>query len=222
MNELNLIIETIAPSKRIQCIKKHNKWYDKNIEKLAIIRDKAHNNAKSNNTEENWRVFRLARNNYNKGVKSAKRMYFSDKLTVKNKKENCNTKCKNVKDEIAIKKEYNVENKLGSTVKDITNTKKKIAPRNIIHNNRVVTSLKDVANISNQHYIAQIDTIRNKFTKSDLSHLDILKKLIPKPKTKMKIPFITIDKTKEIIKKMKSSNSLGHDCASIKIYKKII
>lgn len=42
-----------------------------------------------------------------------------------------------------------------------------------------------------------------------------------KPNKKFSLPFAKIDDVKNIIKKMKSSNSLGHDMTSIKIYKKI-
>ena len=35
INEVNLCIETIAPSKRIQCTKKHCKWYTQALTQLA-------------------------------------------------------------------------------------------------------------------------------------------------------------------------------------------
>ena len=68
-------------------------------------------------------------------------------------------------------------------------------------NNRIVTSLKDITNIANEYYISKIDSIRKMFKPSKVSHIDLLKKLIPKPNVKMKIPLITIDKTKLLIKK---------------------
>ena len=46
--------------------------------------------------------------------------------------------------------------------------------------------------------------------------------IFEKNKNKLKILYITLKETKNIIKKMKISNLMGHDCASIKIYKKLV
>ena len=105
--------------------------------------------------------------------------------------------------------------------KNITNNNKKPPPRKIIHENKVITSLKKICNIANCHYIQKIVNIRNKFTPSVVSPIDILKKIQARPKNKFKLPLITIEETKTIIKKLKSSNSTGHDLATTKIYKKL-
>ena len=42
------------------------------------------------------------------------------------------------------------------------------------------------------------------------------------PKSKFILPKISISQTKKLIKGMKASNSVGHDLASIKIYKKLV
>ena len=84
-----------------------------------------------------------------------------------------------------------------------------------------VSSIRTIANIANQHFIKKINTIRNKFIHSNITHIQILEKLISKPKSKFTIPYITVKQTKILIRKMKSSNSTGHDLSSIKIYKMI-
>ena len=43
--------------------------------------------------------------------------------------------------------------------------------------------------------------------------------IILKPTSTFKLPFITLDKTIELIQGMKTSNVTGHDSTSIKIYK---
>ena len=63
--------------------------------------------------------------------------------------------------------------------------------------------------------------IRNNFTPSTITHTQILEQLISKPQCKFTLPHITIKQTKKLIRKMKSSNSTGHDSSSIKIYKLI-
>ena len=65
INEIDHIIETISPSKKIQCTKKHIKQYTKELNDLAEIKNKYHSKAKYTDSEEDWRQFRLIRNKYN-------------------------------------------------------------------------------------------------------------------------------------------------------------
>lgn len=51
-----------------------------------------------------------------------------------------------------------------------------------------------------------------------MTHIDVLKMIIPRPKAKFTLPYITITQTKRLIQGMKTSNSLGHDLALKKIY----
>lgn len=106
------------------------------------------------NSENDWRLFRQSRNQYYKAIKEEKNRYYSTKLTVKNKKDN----------DISNEEEYNTENKLWSTVKELANTKTRVLPRLISFNNTVTTSLKEIANIACKHYIDKINKIRSKFT----------------------------------------------------------
>ena len=62
------------------------------------------------NSEEDWRQFRLTRNKYNNLVKSTKNNYYSDKLTVKSKKEDNNVGSNNINNKVEIKQEYTNHN----------------------------------------------------------------------------------------------------------------
>ena len=42
---------------------------------------------------------------------------------------------------------------------------------------------------------------------------------VPQPKSTIKLPYITLEQTIKLILDMETSNSLGHDLASIKVYK---
>ena len=79
--------------------------------------------------------------------------------------------------------------------------------------------MKKIANIANSHYINKILNIRSKFTPSNVTHINILEKIIPKPSSKFTLPYISTKQVSKIIQKMKSSNSIGHDCSSIKLKK---
>ena len=85
VNEVNLCIETISPSKRVQCTKKHCKWYTPALTQLAQYKNKLHNVAKSTDSENDWIIFRHTRNAYNKAVKDTKAQYYSNKLTIRSK-----------------------------------------------------------------------------------------------------------------------------------------
>ena len=233
INEVNRCIETISPSKRIQCTKKHCKWYTPALTKLAEYKNKIHKIAKSSNSETDWRIFRNIRNKYNNLVKETKSKYYSQKLTINNKNiangktnnngNNINNKNNNIDrtNNTHIKPEVSIINKLWTTVKELTNTSTKAPPRNIIHENSVITSLRKISNIASNHFINKIIKKRNNFTPSTITHTQILEQLITKPKCKFILPHITIKQTKKLIRKMKSSNSTGHDSSSIKIYKLI-
>ena len=112
-------------------------------------------------------------------------------------------------------------NKLWTTVKEMINNRNKVPPRLINFSSRVVTSLREISTIANEHYISKVKNIREKFSFSEVTHINILEKLIKKPTSKFHLPKITLKGVKDLIKNMKSSNAIGHDAASIKIYKKL-
>lgn len=209
---LNITIDSISPSKLVQCTKNHTKWYDKNLQELAKIKNEAHSKAKNSNDPEKWRIFRNIRNKYNNTVRSTKDKYYTDRLTIKSKD----------KSTVKIKPELNSTNKLWTTIKEVTNNVSKSPPRNIIHNGQMVTSLRKISNIANKFYIDKINKIRDSFTPNEVDHIEILESLIEKPKSKFILPKISISQTKKLIKGMKASNSVGLDLASIKIYKKLV
>ena len=65
ITDLNTIIQTIAPSRLIQCKNRYNKWYNHNIERQADIKNKEHSKAKMTNDPEDWRDFRRQGTNIN-------------------------------------------------------------------------------------------------------------------------------------------------------------
>ena len=78
-----------------------------------MLRDISHTVAKNTDNEYDWRKYRNLRNKYNNEVKKSKNKYYTSKLTIQDKE------CK--KDKI-LKNEYKIDNKLWTTVKDITNS----------------------------------------------------------------------------------------------------
>ena len=92
--ELNTIIQTIAPSRLIQYKNRYNKWYNKDIETQADIKNKAHDKAKLTNDPDDWRDFRRQRNKYNDDIKTPKNNYYYNRLTVRDKNDKNDIKLK--------------------------------------------------------------------------------------------------------------------------------
>ena len=70
--------------------------------------------------------------------------------------------------DIRLKDNVTNDNKLWSTIKDMTDSCNKTPPRNIDHDNRQVTSIRQIANIADRHYIDKIDKIRQNLKNIDL------------------------------------------------------
>ena len=82
IRELTVIIESIVPSKRVQCTIKYAPWIDKNFVEQAKIRDNLHMIGKISNKEEDWRIFRVQRNLVNNLNKTIKNRYYSCKINI--------------------------------------------------------------------------------------------------------------------------------------------
>ena len=86
LNELSIIIECIAPSKKIQCSKNYAPWINKDFIREAKIKDELHRIAKGSNSIDDWRKFRAQRNIVNKINKSNKSSYYNSRLNIKKMK----------------------------------------------------------------------------------------------------------------------------------------
>ena len=140
MNELSIIIECIAPSKKIQCNNSYVPWLNEEFQRESKIKDNLHRIAKGTNNEEDWRNFRAQRNLVTKMNKANKSKYFNYQLNIK-KNDNGD--------------EYKYQNDVQSkimwgTFKNLTKTNKQLPPRVILHNGNLVTSVKKIVNITNE------------------------------------------------------------------------
>ena len=71
--ETNKMVDNLALGKRVQCTKSYAKWYNKKVENWGKIKDFAHSKAKMTNSNDDWRIFREARNRYTNVIKREKR-----------------------------------------------------------------------------------------------------------------------------------------------------
>ena len=106
--------------------------------------------------------------------------------------------------------------------KTITNNNKQVPPRNINHNGKFITSIKDICDIANQFYIDKIKKIRDNFTiNNKINPINILSSLIKRNPNQIYIKYATNEQILKIISKAKNKNSVGPDIVSMKVVKKL-
>ena len=67
----------------------------------------------------------------------------------------------------------------------------------------MITSPKQIAEYANTFFIEKVKKIRAELPKINSDPIEILSKLIPRCNDTFNLPFITIEQTKKIIKKLK-------------------
>ena len=172
------------------------KYYDDKIWNDLKIQQNLLDTAIKSGLTDDWRNFKKFKNNLLKIIKTKKANFLKDKIN------NTNEKWKLLK---KLKEE--------STIK---------TPQMLKYLNFCYTDSKMLANISNNYFIEKIKSIRRKFIPSENDSIEIFKNLKPRNENSFKIPFITINETKNFIKELKSSNSTGYDNINSKFLKKIL
>ena len=132
LNELSIIIECIAPSKKIQCTNSYAPWIKDDFLRESKVKDNLHRIAKGTNSEDDWRKFRAQRNLVNKINKANKSSYYNYRLNIN---QNDNGDEEKYQNEVRSKIMW-------GTFKNLTNTNKQVPPRVILHNGNLVTSIK--------------------------------------------------------------------------------
>ena len=78
------MVESIAPSKHVQCSSNYVPWMTAEQRSEAHLRDNYHKTATKTNSEDDWRLFRLQRNKVNNINKNNKLNYYKNKLNINN------------------------------------------------------------------------------------------------------------------------------------------
>ena len=191
--EMNRIIEDIAPSKLVQIKGSLEPWSSSDTEEVKNKAEEQLQKAITSGDIEDWRLFRSFRNQAFRFIEAAKRTFFIGRLN--------NTK--NLWREF---RSYKGENDNSSPTKVIEGTKE-------------ITSPKKMCNVFNDFFINKTKDIQAKFDDDDEGQLEILEKLVPKPKTTLDIDHVTIDEVYAAICRMKTSNSCGFDQISSRTMK---
>ena len=173
--ELNSIIESIAPSRIIQCKDNYLPYYDNDIHETISKTNNVLTKAIKSKNNNDWIEFKNLRNTTQKIIKNKKKEYLEGKFG-------------HLKDSWKFIKKFNA-------------VKVQSPPDKIESDNKIITRPKQLAELSNQYFIDKINKIRSTFTWSPLGPIDILSKLIPESESEFIIPEITLTEMKILIKK---------------------
>ena len=193
--ELNSILESIAPAKRIQFRKDNAPYINEELRSKLKTSNDLLTDAIKHNDNDHWRLFRHYRNQTMKEVNIAK------KESIINKFKNNNDKWK--------------------LIKDINKSNKYNPPTTIKTKEGYVTSPRQIAQLANSYFINKIKLIRESFSNVGIDPIEILRILIPKVQSSFKLEPIHNSETVKILKKLKNSNSTGYDGISNKFLKKV-
>merc|ERR1712240_159741 len=194
MREFNNTIEIIAPKTKRQVKKNYTPYLNKETREGKKKLNQMHNKAKQTQQDEDWREYKNLRATINKQIDRQKQEYINKKLN-------------------------NSEDRW-KTLNEINNKSAFTSPRSIIHNDAIITNIQEICNIANDYYINSIKTLREKIPQTNVTPIDILKKIYKRSQTTLEIPIPTIQQITQIIEKAKSTNSVGHDNIYMKMIKK--
>merc|ERR1712240_269665 len=194
MRGINNIIEIIAPRTKRQVKKNYTPYLNKETREGKKKLYQMHNKAKQTQQDEDWREYKNYRATINKQIDRQKQEYINKKL------DNSEDRWK--------------------TLNKINNKSTFTSPRSIIHKDSIITNIQEICNIANDYYISSIKKLRDNIPQTNVTPIEILKKIYKQSQATLEIPIPTIQQITEIIKKAKSKNSVGHDNISMKMIKK--
>merc|ERR1712240_850711 len=185
MRGINNIIEIIAPRTKRQVKKNYTPYLNKETREGKKKLYQMHKKAKQTQQNDDWREYKNYRATINKQIDRQKQEYINKKL------DNSEDRWK--------------------TLNEINNKSTFTSPRSIIHKDLIITNIQEVCNIANDYYISSIKKLRDNIPQTNVTPIDILKKIYKRSQATLEIPIPTVQKITEIIKKAKSKNSVGHD-----------
>ena len=196
INEMNEIIERIAPVKVVQRKSNEKNYDNKETAEFRKETEAQLEKAIRLNEIEEWRIFRSMRNQLLKWMKNV----YSQRM----------------------ERKMNDKRTMWNQFKNVVNPNKGSIPTCIITENKQETSPAKISNMMNNFFMEKIEKIRKNFGERRNSNLSYLELLIGKPNTQFHLPEITIKETYEIITNMKTTNSSGFDNTNSRIIKEIL
>ena len=189
----------IFPKKEVLIKKKKSiPWITRGLIKSSKRKQRLYENFLRHKTVKNEKKYKTYRNNFNKVLKFAKRLYVSDLL---------------MKYRNDIKKTWR-------TVNELIGRKSVCAdyfPKTIRHKNREIHSKQDIADIFNDFFTSIGSDLARKIPQNNVLYTSFLNIV----DTEMKMYDVTDEETKKAFHSLKSNKSAGFDEISPKVVKSV-
>ena len=182
---MNEVINGIAPTKVVQCKADYIPYINKEVlEHIEETNEQLTKAIETKKTDE-WRLYTNLRNQVGKLIEGSKKVFFELK--------------------------QNTTKGRWYTIKNLAQENKTTTPSRILDKGAYITSPKEIANSLQDFFIDKIIKIREGFTPPTVAAREILRRISVPPKTRFILREITLEETKECIRSLKSSNTVGFD-----------
>ena len=195
VEELNRIVNAIAPARLVQYKSKENDYSNKETKDLRKEAEGMLKEAIENNRDEDWTHFKNLRNRYKR---MARKGY-----------------------EIVMKGLLTKPKEMWKKITDQIKPEKVSTPKSIIDKGVTIRSTKKLAQTFDDHFIDKIEKMQSEFVETGKDPTEILELLVEKPEDTFKLNEISIKRTYEIINNLKTSKATGFDDVNSLVLKEI-
>ena len=172
--ELNNIIEDLAPARRVQVTNKHEPYMTDEIRDRMTEVDNLLTKAINSGQKDDWRLHSSQRNLLYKDIKRAKDDFITRQL---------------------------IDPKLGwRNIRKFNGLDKAVTPSKISHNSQIITSPIKIADITNNFFVDKVTKLNNVMSNEERDLLAVFNRLIPrKQHNPFKLRYISKDNVTVIL-----------------------
>ena len=186
--KLNMILDEVAPIKRIQVRNKYAPWLSNATKALITERDLAQKKAAESNDDEDWKQFRKMRNQINNKLKMEKRQWQARRLEA----------CSNTSD-------------TWRTIKGWLGWRGGGPPTQLVVDGELKNKPGDLARCMNEFFINKIRTLKSRIPPSTENPIARLQNLMRHRRCSFSLNPVYPDEIKTIIGKLKNTKTCGID-----------
>ena len=195
IEEMNLIVNKIAPAKLVQYKAKEVEYLNDETRDMKKESEERLTEAIKYNKNEDWNHYKNLRNRYRRMIKKGY--------------------------DIAMKGILSRPKEMWRLVSNQVKADKVTTPKSIIDKGETITSTKKLAQIFDDHFVEKIEKMQSEFTHTDKDPIEILELLVEKPQDRFELKEISLKRTYEIINNMKTSKATGFDDVNSLVMKEI-
>ena len=188
-NQLNSILNIMAPLRTIQVRKNYNPWISAETLQMIKERNELQKIASTSNSKQDWKKYKKLRNSVNNRLKYEERLYQRNKIT-----------------------QFSGDSKkTWKTMKSILNWNSSNAPSKLFYNGQLKTKSQEIADCQKSYFIEKVETIKKELPNPKNDPLEILKSKNLKENLSFTLSPVHPDEILDIISNLSNSSSCGLD-----------